>query len=189
MSVLQPLITSGYFKLGYQKFTPNWNDAAAQLECASALTSLNNKVDGVLVANDGMAVACITALKAQGLAGKIPVTGQDATVPGLQQVLLGNQSMSVYKPIKPLAFQAAKIVDGWLHGKTFKATHPCGPMTISSFKSLCNTKTNPGKTPSLIIHVITVTKANMKSTVIADGYVKRADLCKGIVAACKAAGL
>jgi len=89
MSVLRPLFKSNYFKLGYDKFTPDWDAAKAQQEMASALNSLNNKVDGVLVANDGMAGGVVTALAAQHLAGKIPVTGQDATVAGLQQILLG----------------------------------------------------------------------------------------------------
>ncbi|MBV9281079.1 MAG: substrate-binding domain-containing protein, partial [Chloroflexi bacterium] len=66
-SVLDPLFKSGRFKLGYSKFTPNWDDTTAQQECASALNKLNNNVQGVLSANDGMAVACIQALKAQHL--------------------------------------------------------------------------------------------------------------------------
>jgi D-xylose transport system substrate-binding protein len=167
-SVLDPLFRSGYFKLGYFKFTPNWTDSVAQQEMASALNSLNNKVDGVLVANDGMAVAAIQALKAQHLAGKIPVTGQDATVAGLQQILLGNQSMTVYKPIAKLSTAASHIVDLWLHGKTFT--------------SHSSVDTGAGATPAALAKVITVTKANIRTTVLADGYVKRSDLCKGIPA-------
>lgn len=171
-SVLNPLFKSGYFKLGYSKFTPNWDDAAAQNECASALNKLNNNVQGVLSANDGMAVACETALKAQHLNGKVVVTGQDATVPGLQAILLGNQGMTVYKPVKVLAKNAAHIVDLWLHGKTY-----------TSSKSTNNGTWN---VPSSIAGVITVTKKNMKSTVIKDGYATRAQICKGIPAsACK----
>jgi D-xylose transport system substrate-binding protein len=189
MSVLQPLISSGYYKLGYQIFTPNWDDATAQKECASALTKLNNKVNGVLVANDGMAVACIQSLKAQGLAGKIPITGQDATTAGLQQILLGQQSMTVYKPLKPLATAAAHIVDLWLHGKSLKASHACQLTKTSTVGNPCNTPTKPGKTPSVIIGVEVVTKGNIKSTVLKDGFVSRSDLCAGIAAACTAAGI
>jgi D-xylose transport system substrate-binding protein len=167
-SVLDPLFKSGYFKLGYFKFTPNWTDSVAQQEMASALNKLNNKVDGVLVANDGMAVAAIQALKAQHLAGKIPVTGQDATVAGLQQILLGNQSMTVYKPLKKLAKAAAHIVDVFLHGKTFTSS--------------VTTPTGVGPTPSSLAKVLTVTKANIKSTVIKDGFVTKAALCSGIPA-------
>jgi D-xylose transport system substrate-binding protein len=175
-SVLDPLISSGKLHLGYSKFTPNWDGATAQQECASALNSLKNNVNGVLVANDNMAVYCITALKAQGLAGKIPVTGQDAQVSGLQQILLGNQSMTVYKPIKNLALASARIVDTWLHGKVWRSSVKTPIPGI-------------GKTPSFLAPVVTVTKYNMRQTVLKDGYVKRADLCKGIEAACRAAGI
>lgn len=176
MSVLQPLFNSGYYKLGYQKFTPGWDDATAQQECASALTSLKNNVQGVLSANDGMAVACINALKAQGLAGKVPITGQDGTVPGLQDILLGYQSMTVYKPIKHLADAAATIVDKWLHHKVYKGNSK-------------KTQTGAGGTPTFLAPVVTVTKNNIKKTEIKDGYVKKSDVCKGIAAACKSAGL
>lgn len=166
--VLQPLINSGYYKLGYFKFTPNWDDATAQQECASALNKLSNKVQAVLSANDGMAVACVNALKAQGLNGKVVVTGQDATVAGLQQILLGNQSMTVYKPIARLATAASSIVDAWLHGKTPHLTQ--------------STNNGAANIPSALRPVVTVTKANMKQTVIRDGYATKAQICSGIPA-------
>jgi D-xylose transport system substrate-binding protein len=171
-SILHPLFQKGYFKLGYNKFTPNWDDITARAEMASALTKLNNKVDGVLVANDGMAGGVITALKAQGLAGKIPVTGQDATTAGLQQILLGNQSMTIYKPLKNLAMSAALITDAFLNGKA--------PPTTSKVPN------GMENVPSIINKVLTVTKKNIKQTVIADGFVTKAALCTGIPAsACK----
>jgi D-xylose transport system substrate-binding protein len=157
MSVLRPLFNSGYYKLGYDKFTPNWDDAVAQQEMASALNQLNNKVNGVLVANDGMAGGVITALQAQKLAGKIPVTGQDATAAGIQQICLGNQSMTVYKPITKIAMAAAHIADTLLRHR--------------AYRSNVKTQTGAGGTPSAIIPVETVTKANLASTVFKDKYV------------------
>jgi D-xylose transport system substrate-binding protein len=168
-SVLDPLISSGYYKLGYFKFTPNWDDHVAEQEMAAALTSLNNNVQGVLSANDGMAGGIITALTAQHLNGKVVVTGQDATVAGLQQILLGNQSMSVYKPLKLLAGAAATIIDKWLHHKVYKGNAP-------------KTQTGAGGTPTYLAKVITVTKANIDQTVIKDGFVTKAQLCNGIPA-------
>jgi D-xylose transport system substrate-binding protein len=168
MSVLQPLFKNHHFKLGYDKYTPNWAATGAQAEMASALSKLNNKVNGVLVANDGMAGGVVTALKAQGLAGKIPVTGQDATVAGLQQVLEGTQSMSVYKPIKTISGPTAHIVDLFLHGK--------------KFTSKTMTSSGAGNVPSVIKPVETVTKKNMKTTVIKDGFVTKSQLCNGIPA-------
>jgi len=176
MSILKPLFANGTYKLGYDKFTPNWDDVTAQTEMASALTKLNNKVDGVLVANDGMAGGVLAALKAQGLEGKIPVTGQDATDAGLQQILLGNQSMTVYKPIKFLAKAAAQITDVFLSGQKFTTATKVGIGKVSSVNN------GMGNVPSIILPVETVTKANIKSTVLADGFTTKARLCKGIPA-------
>jgi D-xylose transport system substrate-binding protein len=162
MSVLRPLFSSNYYKLGYDKFTPNWDDATAQQEMASALNQLNNKVNGVLVANDGMAGGVVTALKAQKLEGKIPVTGQDATAAGIQQICLGNQSMTIYKPITKLAKAVTGIADTLLRHK--------------GYKSKVHTATGAGGTPSAIIPVTTVTKSNIASTVVADGYVTKAQI-------------
>jgi D-xylose transport system substrate-binding protein len=168
MSILGPLFKSGYYKKGYDKFTPNWDPAKGQQEMAAALTQLNNKVDGVLSANDGLAGGIITALTAQHLNGKVPVTGQDATVAGLQEILLGNQSMTIYKPLRKLAAAAAQVTDTFLAGK--------------KFTSMVTVPNGAGNVPSILLPVVTVTKGNIKTTVIADGFVSKADLCKGIPA-------
>jgi D-xylose transport system substrate-binding protein len=175
MSVLQPLISNGTYKLGYNQFTPSWSATTAQQEMSSALSKLNNKVDGVLVANDGMAAGVIAALSKAKLAGKIPVTGQDATVAGLQQILLGNQSMTVYKPIRELAVSTAHIVNLWLHHKIYHST--------------VKTQTGAGKTPSAIKAVVTVTKANMSSTVFKDKYATKAEVCTSQIPAAACSGL
>jgi D-xylose transport system substrate-binding protein len=161
-SVLDPLIKNGTYKLGYFKFTPNWDAATAQQEMASALNQLNNKVQGVLVANDGMAGGVIAALKAQHLTGKVVVTGQDATVAGIQQICLGNQSMTVYKPLRKLTKAASQIANTLLQGR--------------AWHSRITTATGAGKTPTALAQVVTVTKSNIKQTVIADGFVKKSDV-------------
>jgi D-xylose transport system substrate-binding protein len=162
-SVLDPLFASGYFKLGYFKFTPNWDPATGQQEMAAALNTLKNNVQGVLSANDGLAGGIITALTAQHLNGKVVVTGQDATDAGLQQVCLGNQSMSVYKPLKRLALAAAQITDKFLHGKPYHGNS-------------AKTQTGAGGTPTFLAPVITVTKSNILQTVIKDGFTTKAHL-------------
>lgn len=167
-SVLRPLFKKGYFKLGYDKYTPAWSSTTAQAEMASALTKLNNKVGGVLVANDGMDAGVIAALRAQHLAGKVPITGQDGTVAGLQQILLGNQGMTVYKPIKNLAVSAAHIVHLLLNGQKFTSPH--------SFNN------GVGNVPTSLLPVVTVTAKNMRETVIKDGFATRAEICANIPA-------
>lgn len=171
MSVLKPLFSSGYYKLGYRKFTPDWNDATALKEMQSALNKLNNKVDGVLVANDGMAGSVVTALKAQHLNGKVPITGQDATTPGLQQILLGNQGMTIYKPVHLEAEAAA-------HWTTLFLLH-------KGIHESQTTASGAGPVPTKIEPITIVNKRNIKKVVhqmYKDGYVTRAELCNGLPA-------
>ncbi|EJY54810.1 xylose binding protein transport system [Alicyclobacillus hesperidum URH17-3-68] len=156
--VLDPLFKSGKLKLGYEQYTQNWDSATAQTEMEQALTKLNNKVNGVLAANDNLAGAAIQALTQQHIKG-IPVTGQDATDAGLHRIYYdGTQSMTVYKPIKEEAKAAADLAYDILTGK--KAT------------GLVNGSTANGaaKIPSVLLTPIMVTKANVASTVIKDGY-------------------
>ena len=167
--VLDPLFKSGQFKLGYEADTPQFTPATAQTEMEQALTKLSNKVDGVLVANDGMAGGVITALTAQHLNGKVLVTGQDATDAGLQRILVGDQSMTVYKPIKQEAGATAKIAVDLAKGDAAAAT------------ALTNTSVNNGvgNVASILLTPIAVTKSNIFTTVIADGFTTKANICVG----------
>ena len=101
---------AGTLKKVYEKFTPGWDNATAQTEMQAALTANGNKVAIAYVANDGMANNVIAALKAVKLNGKVLVTGQDATVAGLQNILNGDQSMTVYKAIPKEAMATAQLV-------------------------------------------------------------------------------
>jgi D-xylose transport system substrate-binding protein len=157
--VLDPLFKNGTFKLGYETFTPDWLPENGQREMEQALTKLSNKVDGVLVANDGLAGAVEQALTAQGLQGKVPVTGQDATDAGLHSIQKGLQSMTVYKAVKAEATDAAKLAVDLAQGKTPDA-------------SVVNGKTNNGAidVPSVLLTPVVVTKDNIQDTVIKDGF-------------------
>lgn len=167
MQVLKPLVKSGRYKLVYDKYTPNWDSNTGQAEAASALNNSSNNIGAFLVANDGLAGGVDAAIKAQHLSGKIIVTGQDATVAGLQNILTGEQSMTIYKPIKKLADTAATVTDAMIKGEKPKTT----------------TTVNNGKidVPSILLPVTTITKANIK-TVVDDGFVTKAQLCNGIPA-------
>src|SRR5207245_10089112 len=98
-SALDPLFSSGALKKVYENYTPNWDNATAQTEMQAALTANQNNIQIAYVANDGMANNVIAALKAAKLNGKTLVTGQDATVAGIHNILAGDQSMTVYKAI------------------------------------------------------------------------------------------
>jgi D-xylose transport system substrate-binding protein len=107
---LEPLIKAGKVKVACETYTPNWDRAKAQNEVEQCLTKTNNRLDGIVVMNDGTAGGAIAALKGQNLQGKVPVIGgQDADLQGIQYVLLGYQYDTVYKPFKLQAQTAADL--------------------------------------------------------------------------------
>lgn len=168
-SILDPLYTAGTLKNVYEQATPNWDNATAQTEMEAALTKNHNDVQIAYVMNDGMANTVIAALKKQGLNGKVLVTGQDAEVSGIRNILLGDQSMTVYKPIKKLAEATGKLVAAISNGSD-----------TSSLAS-AKIKTSGGKDiPSVLNDVVEVDINNVKDTVIADNFVKTADVCVGV---------
>jgi len=169
--VLDPLIKSGELKQVYEQYTPMWSPETAQTEMAAALTQNKNNIQIAYMANDAMANTAIAALKTQQLNGKVVVTGQDAETVGVHNVLSGDQSMTVYKPIKNLADSTGKLVAALSAGTD--------PLVIANQKT-----TTMGKAviPSALLPVTSATKENLKDTVFADGYVKKEDVCPGIPA-------
>ena len=117
MPILEEAVEDGRRTVGYENWTPGWDPSAAQTSMEAALTALDNDVQGVLSANDGMAATIIAALEAQGMAGDVPITGQDATVGGMQLILRGHQGMSVFKDLTVQADMAAKIAASLLTGQ------------------------------------------------------------------------
>jgi D-xylose transport system substrate-binding protein len=161
--------------------TPGWSAENAQREAQQAITALgNNGFAGIYAANDDTGGGAIAALKGAGLdPEEVPVTGQDATVAGLQRILAGQQYMTVYKEIGPQAKVSAEIAIDLAEGKEV----PQGKVT----EELDN---GAGKVPSVLLEPIAVLKDNVKSTVVADGFVTASELCTGsYAAACKEAGI
>jgi D-xylose transport system substrate-binding protein len=169
LSALKPAFDSGKLKLGYDVDTPLWDPAKATTEMQQALTKLNNDVQGVLSPNDGIAGGVIAALKSQKLDGKVLLTGQDATTAGLQNIVLGTQAMTVFKPITAEAAVAAKVAVGLATGKK------------SIVKQVAKTKVSngAGKVPSVLLQPIVVTKNNI-SVVVKNGAAKWSDICSGV---------
>jgi D-xylose transport system substrate-binding protein len=179
-SVLDPLISSKALNLVYEQYTPNWDNPTAQTEMQAALTKTQNNVQIAYVANDGMAGTVIAALKAVHLNGKVLVTGQDATVAGLQQILEGNQMMTVYKAIKLEAGATAQLVAAISNG-TDTSSIVNGSTTIP--------QTGGANIPSVLETPVAVDKTNISSTVIADGFVTTAQLCAGLPAGTNTNGI
>jgi D-xylose transport system substrate-binding protein len=160
--------------------TPGWTAENAQREAQQAITALGkNGFAGIYAANDDTGGGAIAAMKGAGInPAERPVTGQDATVAGVQRVLAGQQFMTVYKEIEPEATISAEIAIALAEGK--------------GVPDKANEKVNNGKidVPSVLLEPQAVTKDNVKSTVIADGFIAPSELCTGpYVSACKEAGI
>jgi D-xylose transport system substrate-binding protein len=176
-SVLQPKYDAGEYTKGPDEFVPEWNNTTAGTIFEQMMTAQNNKIDGVLAANDGLGNAAIAVLKRNGLNGRVPVTGQDATVQGLQNILLGDQCMTVYKAIKKEADAAAKLAVSLAKGETVNTGQ-----TVKDPES-------GQDVPSVLETPVAITKENVKD-VVTDGYVTKEELCAGDFAAlCTEAGI
>jgi D-xylose transport system substrate-binding protein len=174
-SVLDPLYKEGKLKKAADQSVPDWDNQKALTIFEQMLQKTNNQIDGVLAANDGLGNAAISALKARKL-DQIPVTGQDATLQGLQNIVAGDQCMTVYKAIEKEANAAAEIAIGLLKGETPKTS---------------DTIDNGQKTiPAQFETPVAVTKDNVGEYFGAPDYPTKEDICTGKLAAkCQEMGL
>jgi len=163
-SVLGPLYKNGTFKKGPDQFTPGWDNPTGGKIFAQMLVKTGNKIDALAVANDGLANAAIVALKTHKLK-PIPMSGQDASPQGIQNIISGWQTMTVFKDVRILARVAAKAAVDLLHGKTPKTTGT----VVTKGRS---------KEPAYLIAPQAITKANYK-TLFTSGFMKKSDVCNG----------
>ncbi|WP_433359903.1 sugar ABC transporter substrate-binding protein [Actinoplanes sp. CA-142083] len=168
-SLLNPKYDQAVYTKGPDQSVPDWDNEEGGKIFAQML-SQQPKIAGVLAANDGLAGAVIKVLKAKGMAGKVPVTGQDATLEGLQAVLSGEQCVTIYKPLKPEAITAADLAV-----KLFKGSKPTTREQIKDPES-------GGYVPFVGLEPQLITAAKVKD-VVADGFVDKAKLCAGKYAA------
>ena len=167
---------SNYTVVGEQA-VPDWDNEEAATIFQQLYTAADGKVDGVLAANDGLGGAAISILEGAGQDGKVPVTGQDATVEGLQNVLAGTQCMTVYKSATQEAGALADVAIALVNGEDADVT---GSTVDSSDDS---------EVPSILLEPQSITKDNV-GDVIADGGQKAEDVCTGSFAdLCAEAGI
>ncbi|HKS35327.1 MAG TPA: D-xylose ABC transporter substrate-binding protein [Enterobacteriaceae bacterium] len=156
MNVLKPYVDSGKIKIVGDQWVDGWLPDNALKIMENALTANNNKIDAVVASNDATAGGAIQALSAQGLSGKVAISGQDADLAGIKRILNGSQTMTVYKPITQLANTAAEIAVELGNGQQPKAD-----------TSLNNDLKD---VPSRLLTPIEVNKDNIDETVIKDGF-------------------
>ncbi len=160
--VLAPHIAKGAIRIIHDDWAENWKPENAKKIVNAAITKFGHDFDAVAAANDGTAGGAIQALIEEGLAGKVIVTGQDAELSACQRIMRGSQSMTIYKSIKSLAGSAAETAFRMATGKPVVATQ-----TVDNGKI---------KVPSMLLDVHTVTKENMESTVVEDGFHSKAEV-------------
>lgn len=165
-------MSSGKIKNVGEAYTDGWKPENAQKNMEQFLTKNNNKVDAVVASNDGTAGGAIAALAAQGMAGSVPVSGQDADFAALNRVALGTQTVSVWKDSRELGKEAAGIALALAGGK--KMTEIKG---VTAFDG------GPKKVTmqSVFLKPIAITKDNL-GTVIDAGWIKKETACQGVKA-------
>src|SRR6266849_2194355 len=166
-SVLKPLYAAGTFKKGPDQFTPAWDNQKAGTIFEQMLVKTGNKIDAVAAANDGLANAVVVSLKAHKLK-PIPLSGQDATPLGVQNIISGWQTMTVFKDVRQLAKVAAKAAVQIVKGQKLTTT---------------GTVKTKGRSvePSILIPPQSITKANYK-LLFTSGFLKKSDVCIGAFA-------
>jgi len=162
--VLNPLFKKGTLTKGPQQFVPLWLATNAQPIFEQMLLRTNNKIDGAIAANDSIAGAVVAALKAKGLK-PIALSGQDATSQGVQNIISGWQTNTVYKYVPDQANAAAAAAVALLRGKK--------PPGINTFR-----KNGSKKEPTVALPVVSITKANY-TRLFKDGFLKRNQVCIG----------
>lgn len=170
MEVLKPSIDKGDIKNVGEAYTDSWLPANAQRNTEQMLTANNNKVDAVVASNDGTAGGAIAALAAQGLAGSVPVSGQDADFAALNRIALGTQTVSVWKDSRELGKRAAEIAIDLAKGTDPKAVKGTTTFTGGPKGVAMN---------STFLKPVPITKDNL-DVIIDAGWVPKATVCQGV---------
>src|SRR5580698_4840169 len=161
LKILKPAIDRGDIKIVGQQWVPEWSAATALRITEDALTANDNKIDAIVASNDGTAGGAIQALNAQKMAGKVPVSGQDADLAAVKRLVSGTQTMTVYKPLKLIASEAAKLAVDLAKGEkpAFNAQYDNGKKQVDT----------------VLLQPTLLTKSNV-DVVIKDGFYTQAQL-------------
>ena len=180
LEVLDKAIKSGAIKNVGNQFTEGWKPEVAQTNMEQILTANQNKVDAVVASNDGTAGGAVAALASVGLAGKVPISGQDADKAALNRIARGLQTGTVWKDSRTLGTEAAKI-----------AVQLAGGAKLSAVAGSSTFNGGPKKVTvnSILLKPVVITKSNL-GTLITAKWATKAEICNGVTgtaapAACK----
>ncbi|TKG93770.1 sugar ABC transporter substrate-binding protein [Puteibacter caeruleilacunae] len=163
MNILQPLVEKGDIKIVYNEFTQNWSEEEGYTHMMNCLNVHSVQPDVVIAGNDALALGVIRAFKEKGINGKVLVAGQDAALQNIQEIIMGNQTITIYKPIQSLAAATAQLAMRLGKDKSVDPFYS----TISNGEKLV---------PCVLLEAMVVHKDNLKLTVISEGFQKEEDI-------------
>ena len=172
--IVDPLVEAGTVEIVADQWVENWDPANALKLMENILTGANNDVDAVVASNDGTALGALQAMKAQGLAGTVPISGQDATADGCNSIVKGELSVSILKDIRNLVPQAVDLIDALVKGKTVPE------LKTYTMAELTNDDTKTGDVPSLFLPVFQVNKDNVYDLVVKSEFQAYDDVYRDI---------
>ena len=172
--IVDPLVKDGKIEIVADQWVDNWDAANALKLMENILTGANNDVDAVVASNDGTALGALQALSAQGLAGKVPISGQDATADGCNSIVKGELTVSILKDIRNLSPIAVDMADNLLNGK------PVEGLEEFTMAELTNDDTKQGNVKALFLPVEQVNKDNVFDLCVKNGFQSYDDVYRDV---------
>jgi D-xylose transport system substrate-binding protein len=174
MEVIQPYLDQGILTIVADQWVDNWDPANAQKMMENILTAQGNKIDAVIASNDGTALGELQSMKAQGLAGKVPISGQDATADGCNSIVKGEQTVTVYKDIRLLSPKAVDMIDALIKGTAVEG------LKDYTMAELTNNTITEGGIKAVFLPVYQVTKDNVYELIVKTGFQSYDDVYRDI---------
>ncbi len=172
--ILQPYVDKGIIEIIAQQGVENWDPANALKLMENLLTAAGNDVDAVVASNDGTALGALQAMKAQGLAGKVPISGQDATADGCNSIVKSELTVSILKDIRLLSPLAIDVVDKLLKGE------PVQGMKNFTLAELTVDSSMQGEVPCVFLEVQQVNADNVYELVVKSGFQSYDDVYRDV---------
>ena len=170
--VLKSAMDAGKIKNVGESYSDGWKPDNAQKNMEQILTKNNNKVDAVVCENDGMAGGVVAALTAQGLAGVVPVSGQDGDHAAINRIALGTQTVSIWKDSRDLGKLAGELAVALANGKKMASFPGVKPFSGGAKHVTVN---------GVLLTPLAVTKANL-NVIVDKGWITKAEVCAGVKA-------
>ena len=174
MDVVQPLVDAGKVEIVADQWVDNWDAANAAKLMENILTAQQNKIDAVVASNDGTGLGALTSMKAQGLAGKVPISGQDATADGCNSIVKGELTVSILKDIRNLGPLSVDMADKLIKGEAITN------LKEYTMADLTNDPAKTGNVNALFLPVEQVNKDNAYDLCVKNGFQKYDDVYRDI---------